>query len=77
MKTITLDDINNNSLDNLVELYRNGYVLESNTSQTLQYNGYIHKANIDTLEISPITQLGLVFSAGLAIGAIVILYYKK
>lgn len=77
MKTITLDDINNKSIDDIIELYKNGYTLESNTSQTLQYNGYIYKANIDTLQISPITQLGLVFSAGLAIGAIVVLYYKK
>lgn len=77
MKIITLNDINNKSLDDIIELYKNGYTLESNTSQILQYDEHIHKADIGTLQVSPVAQLGLVLMVGFVLGAMVSLYYRR
>jgi len=77
MKIITLDDINNKSLDDIIELYKNGYTLESNTSQILQCDEHIYKADIDTLQVSPTAQLGLVLMVGFVLGAMVSLYYRR
>lgn len=74
-KIVKLEDFNNNSLDNLVELYRHGYILEGTESSNIDTD------NINTLQqqnyIPSIGVLGAVFIGGLTIGALIMLTVRK
>jgi len=78
-----IDDLNSKSIDELINLYKNGYTLENRHPPENGYilgNGYklknIQEPQIKSLQLD-IPIMGAIFISGLIIGTIIFAIYRR